>query len=91
LAPWRSVIFTDSTVQGRWQTASMASCGWVVCWCQLCEQIAPWWGYAMGRHKINRKQTQLHFIGGNLNPTEIPWRDPEAHYLAIHMPQVSAR
>ncbi len=27
----------DFTVQGRLQTACMASCGWAVCWCQCCE------------------------------------------------------
>ncbi len=39
------------TVQGRWQTACMASCGWAVCWCQRCGSSGPWWrwGYGMGR------------------------------------------
>ena len=32
----------------------MAWCGWAVCWCQCCEQSAPWWrwGYGMERHKL---------------------------------------
>ncbi len=39
------------TVQGKWQTACMASCGWAVCWCQRCGSSGPWWrwGYGMGR------------------------------------------
>ncbi len=39
------------TVQGRWQTACMALCGWAVCWCQRCGSSGPWWrwGYGMGR------------------------------------------
>ncbi len=42
------------TVQGRWQTACMASCGWAVCWCQHCGSSGPWWrwGYGMGRRML---------------------------------------
>ncbi len=42
------------TVQGRWQTACMASCGWAVCWCQRCGSSGPWWrwGYGMGRRML---------------------------------------
>ncbi len=29
------------TVQGRWQTGCMASCGWAVCWCQRCGSKWP--------------------------------------------------
>ncbi len=41
-------------VQGRWQTACMASCGWAVCKCQHCESSGPWWrwGYGMGRGNV---------------------------------------
>ncbi len=40
------------TVQGRWQTACMASCGWVVC--QRYGSSGPWWrwGYGMGRRML---------------------------------------
>ncbi len=42
------------TVQGRWQTACMASCGWAVCWCQRSGSSGPWWrwGYGIGRHML---------------------------------------
>jgi len=42
------------TVQGRWQTACMASCGWAVCWCQRCGSSGPWWrwGYGLGRRML---------------------------------------
>ncbi len=42
------------TVQGRWQTACMASSGWAVCWCQRCGSSGPWWrwGYGMGRRML---------------------------------------
>ncbi len=30
------------TVQGRWQTVCMVSCGWAVCWCQRCGSSGPW-------------------------------------------------
>ncbi len=36
------------TVQGRWQTACMASCGWAVCWCQRCGLSGPWWRWDYG-------------------------------------------
>ncbi len=36
------------TVQGRWQTACMASCGWAVCWCQRCGSSGPWWRWGYG-------------------------------------------
>ncbi len=54
------------TVQGRWQTSCMASCGWAVCWCQRCGSSGPWWrwGYGMGRRML---WTQVHFINGILN------------------------
>ncbi len=34
--------------------ADMASCGWVVCWCQRCGSSGPWWrwGYGMGRRML---------------------------------------
>ena len=36
------------------QVAVWRCVGERVCWCQCCEQSAPWgwWGYAMGRHKL---------------------------------------
>ncbi len=49
------------TIQGRWQTACMASCGWAVCWCQCCGSSGPWWRWGYGQ------QTQVHFIDGILN------------------------
>ncbi len=57
------------TVQGRWQTVCMASCGWAVCWCQHCGSsgVMVWAGICCGQ------RTQVHFID------EIPWRDPEIH------------
>ncbi len=38
----------------RWQTVCMASCGWAVCWCQLCGSSGPWWrwGSDMGRRML---------------------------------------
>ncbi len=36
------------TVQGRWQTACMALCGWAVCWCQCCGHWHQWPMVAMG-------------------------------------------
>ena len=50
------------------QTTCIASgwlvCGWAVCWCQCCEQSAPWWRWAGISYG---QRTQLHFIVGNLN------------------------
>ncbi len=45
------------TVQGRWQTACMVSCGRAVCWCQCCGSSGPgWrWGYGMGRHMYEHR------------------------------------
>ncbi len=85
LALWRGVLFTDSTVQGRWQTACMASCGWAVCWCQRCGSSGPWWrwGYGMGRRMLWTTNTGA-FYWWHFEFTEIPWRDPEAHCCAIH-------
>jgi hypothetical protein len=44
----------------------MASCGRAVCWCQRCEQSAPWWwwDYGMGRHNTTNT---IAFKYGNLN------------------------
>ncbi len=77
------------TVQGRWQTACMASCGWAVCWCQRCGSSGPWcrWGYGMGRRMLWTTNTAA-FYWWHFECTEIPRRDPEAHYCAIH-PQPS--
>ncbi len=54
------------TVQGRWQTACMASCGWAVCLC--CDVVTHggggvmvWAGVCYGQ------RTQVHFIDGILN------------------------
>ncbi len=73
------------TVQGRWQTACMASCGWAVCWCQRCGSSGPWWrwGYGMGRPMLWTTNTGA-FYWWHFECTEIPWRDPEAHCCAIH-------
>ncbi len=35
------------TVQGRWQTACMALCGWAVCWCQRWGSSGPWWQWVI--------------------------------------------
>ncbi len=77
------------TIQGRCQTARMASCGWAVCWCQRCGSSGPWWrwGYGMGRHMFWTTSTGA-FYWWHFECTEIPWRDPEAHCWAIH-PQPS--
>ncbi len=77
------------TVQGRWQTAFMASYGWAVCWCQRCELSGPWWrwGYGMGRRMLWTMNTGA-FYWCHFECTEIPWRDPEAHCCAIN-PQPS--
>ncbi len=91
LALWRGVwcslhgwipVFT---VQGRWQTACMASGGWAVCWCQRCGSSGPWWrwGYGMGRRMLWTTNTGA-FYWWYFECTEIPWRDPEAHCCAIH-------
>ncbi len=47
------------TVQGRWQTACMVSCGWALCWCQHCGSSGPWWqwGYRMGRRMLSTTNT----------------------------------
>ncbi len=68
------------TVQGRWQTACMVSCGWVVCWCQRCGSSGPWWrwGYGMGRLMLWTTNTGA-FYWWHFECTEIPWWDPEAH------------
>ncbi len=73
------------TLQGRWQTACMASCGWTVCWCQRCGSSGPWWrwGYGMGRCMLWTTDTGPLY-GWHIECTEIPWRDPEAHCCAIH-------
>ncbi len=54
------------TVQGRWQTACMALCGWAVYWCQCCGSSGPcgvmvWAGLCYGQ------RTQMHFTEGILN------------------------
>ncbi len=56
------------TVQTRWQTACMASCGWAVCWCQCCGSSGPMrrWGYGTGRRMLWTMNTGAC--------TEIPWR-----------------
>ncbi len=73
------------TVQGRWQTACMASCGWAVCWCQCCGLSGSWWrwGNAMGRRMLWTTNTGA-FYWWHFESTEIPWRDPEDHCFAIH-------
>ncbi len=73
------------TVQGRWQTACIASCGWAVCWCQRCGSSGPcWrWGYCMGRRILWTTNTGA-FYWLHFECTEIPKRDPEAHCCAIH-------
>ncbi len=62
----------------------MASCGWAVCWCQCCGSSGPWWrwGYVMGRHVLWKINTGA-FYWWHFECTEIPWRDPEAHFCAI--------
>ncbi len=77
------------TVQGRWQTACMASCGWAVCWSQRCGLSGPWWrwGYGMGRRMLWTTNTGA-FYWWHFECTEIPWQDPEPHCCAIH-PQPS--
>ncbi len=77
------------TVQGRWQTAYMASCGWAVYWCQHCGSNGPWWwwGYGMGRRMLWTTNTGA-FYWWRFECPEITWRDPEAHCCAIH-PQPS--
>ncbi len=73
------------TVQGRWQTACMTSCGWAVCWCQRCGSSGPlWqWGYGMRRRMLWTTNTGA-FYWWHFECTEITWRDPEAHCWAIH-------
>ncbi len=73
------------TVQGRWQTACVESCGWAVCWCQRCGSSGPWWrwGYGMGRRMLWTTNTGA-FYWWHFECTEIPWRDPEAHCCAVH-------
>ncbi len=73
------------TVQGRWQTACMASRGWVICWCKRCGSSGPWWrwGYGMGRCMLWTTSTG-GFYWWHFECTEIPWRDTKAHCCAIH-------
>ncbi len=56
------------TVQGRWQTTCMASCGWAVCWCQSSGSRGPWWwwGYVWAG-VCNGQRTEVHFIDDFLN------------------------
>ena len=63
------------------------SCCQKCCWCQRCEQSAPWWrcGYGMDRHKLWTTNS-IAFYRWQLECTEIPWWDPEAHCLAVHLP-----
>ncbi len=86
---WRGVLFTDESrfsLQGRWQTACMASCGWAVCWYQCCGSSGPWWRwvYDMGRCMLWITNTGA-FYWWQFECTEIPWRDPETHCCAIHL------
>ena len=47
------------------KTTCMVLCGRVVCWCQHCEQSAPWWRWVMVWAGISYGQwIQLHFING---------------------------
>ncbi len=71
------------TVQGRWLTACMASCGWAICWCQCCGSSGPWWGYGMGRRMLWTTNTGA-FYWWHFECTEIPWRDPEIVVPFIH-------
>ncbi len=73
------------TLQGRWQTACIALCGWAVCWSQCCGSSGPWWrwGYGMGRRMLWTMNTGA-FYWWHFECTEIPWQDPEAHCCAIH-------
>ncbi len=71
LALWKGVLFTDEplfSVQGRWETACMASCGWSVCWCQRCGPSGPWWrwDYGMSRRMLWTTNTGA-FIDAILN------------------------
>ncbi len=89
LAVWRGcslhVWIPVFTVQGRWQTVCMASCGWAVCWCRCCGSSGPWWrwGYGTGRRILWTTNT-VAFYWWHFECTEIPWRVPEAHCCAIH-------
>ncbi len=56
------------TVQGRWQAACMASCGWAVCWCQHCGSSGPWWRWDyVWAGVCYGQRTQVNFIDGILN------------------------
>ncbi len=72
---------TVFTVQGRWQTACMALCGWAVCWCRRCGSSGPLYG--MSRRMLWTTKTSA-FYWWHFECTEIPWRDLEAHCCAIH-------
>ena len=89
LACCRSVLFmAESRFQLYRADGRQCMTSWrVVCWCQRCEQSAPWWewGYGMVRDKLRTKIT-IAFYRWQFECTEIPWRDPEAHYRAIHLP-----
>ncbi len=86
--PWRERCFLHGwipvfTVQGRWQTACMMSCGRAVCWCRGCGSSGPWWrwGYGMRRRMLWTTNTGA-FYWWHFEYTEIPWWDPEAHSMA---------
>ncbi len=72
------------TVQGRWQTACMAFCGWAVCWYQCCGSSGPWWrwGYGVGRCMLWTKNP-VAFYWWHFECTEILWQDLEAHCCVI--------
>ncbi len=72
LALWRGVLLHGwipvFTVQGRWQTACMASCGWAFAEVNIVDRVAHggggvmvWAGVCYGQ------RTQVHFIDGILN------------------------
>ncbi len=79
---WWILVFV---VQGRWQTACLALCGWAVCWCQRCGSSGPWWrwGYGMGTCMLWTMNTGA-FYWWHFECTDIQWWDPEAHCFAIH-------
>ncbi len=68
------------TVQGRWQTDGVV---WVSGLLMSTLWI-EWPMVAVGVMVCYGQWTQVHFIDGIFECTEIPWRDPEVHCCAIH-------
>ena len=64
---------TSNHPHNRRPPTCMALWGRAVCWCQRCEQSAPWWqwGYGTARHKLQTTKT-IQLYWWQFECTEIP-------------------